>query len=79
VAGRIGPEGDSLLDGPVSKWVENLGRFSLELRMDTFIYWPPEDHVRQIEVFANEVVPAVREAVARERAPKGDEGSGRVP
>ena len=78
VAGRIGPEGDGLLDGPVSKWVEELARFSLELGMDTFIYWPSEDYVRQIEVFANEVVPAVREAVAGERAPKG-EGSGHVP
>jgi alkanesulfonate monooxygenase SsuD/methylene tetrahydromethanopterin reductase-like flavin-dependent oxidoreductase (luciferase family) len=77
VAGRIGPEGDGLLDGPVSRWVEELARFSLELGMDTFIYWPSEDHVRQIEVFANEIVPAVREAVARERAPKG-EGSGHV-
>jgi alkanesulfonate monooxygenase SsuD/methylene tetrahydromethanopterin reductase-like flavin-dependent oxidoreductase (luciferase family) len=79
VSGMIGPEGDGLLDGPVSKWVENLARFSLELGMDTFIYWPPEDHVRQIEFFANEVFPAVREAVARERAPKGDEGSGHGP
>jgi alkanesulfonate monooxygenase SsuD/methylene tetrahydromethanopterin reductase-like flavin-dependent oxidoreductase (luciferase family) len=79
VSGLIGPEGDGVLDGPVSKWVENLARFSLELGMDTFIYWPPEDHVRQIEFFANEVFPAVREAVARERAPKGDEGSGHGP
>jgi alkanesulfonate monooxygenase SsuD/methylene tetrahydromethanopterin reductase-like flavin-dependent oxidoreductase (luciferase family) len=77
VSGMIGPEGDGLLDGPVSKWVEELARFALELGMDTFIYWPSEDHVRQIELFANEVVPAVREAVARERAPKG-ERSGHV-
>ena len=79
IAGRIDPGGDGLLDGPVSKWVEELTRFSLELGMDTFIYWPSEDHVRQIEVFANEVVPAVRKAVARERASKRDEGSGHVP
>ena len=36
--------------------------------MDTFIYWPSEDHVRQIEAFASEVVPAVREAVEAERS-----------
>ena len=36
--------------------------------MDTFIYWPSEDHVRQIEVFASEVVPAMREAVNEERS-----------
>lgn len=67
VAGRIGPDGDGLLDGPVSKWVEELTRFVLELGMDTFIHWPSDDHVRQIELFANEVVPAVREAVTKER------------
>jgi len=36
--------------------------------MDTFIYWPWEDRERQVELFANEVVPAVREAVAAERS-----------
>ena len=67
LSGTIGPEGDGLLEGPASKWVEQLSRFALELGMDTFIYWPAEDHVRQIERFADEVVPAVREAVAAER------------
>ena len=69
VAGMIGPAGDDLLEGPVSRWVEELTRFVLEFGMDTFIYWPSGDHVRQIEVFANEVVPAVREAVDRARTP----------
>ncbi len=67
ISGRIGEGGDGPLDGPVSKWVEELTRFALELGMDTFIYWPREDHTRQVEVFAHEVVPAVREAVAAER------------
>src|SRR3712207_682846 len=71
VNGRIGAEGNGLLEGPVSKWVEELTRLALELGMDTFIYWPSEDHVRQIETFANEVVPAVREAVEGERARSG--------
>ena len=35
--------------------------------MDTFIYWPADDRLRQIERFAAEVVPAVREQVARQR------------
>jgi alkanesulfonate monooxygenase SsuD/methylene tetrahydromethanopterin reductase-like flavin-dependent oxidoreductase (luciferase family) len=68
VNGRIGAEGDGLLEGPVSKWVEELTRLALESGMDTFIYWPSEDHVRQIEAFASEVVPAVREAVEVERS-----------
>ena len=68
VNGKIGAEGEGLLEGPVSKWVEELTRFTLEFGMDTFIYWPSEDHVRQIEVFASEVVPAAQEAVEAERS-----------
>ncbi len=67
ISGRIGPEGEGLLEGPVSKWVEELTPLALEIGMDTFIYWPSEDHVHQIEVFASEVVPTVREAVEKER------------
>jgi alkanesulfonate monooxygenase SsuD/methylene tetrahydromethanopterin reductase-like flavin-dependent oxidoreductase (luciferase family) len=68
VGGRIGEEHRGLLDGPIDHWVEELARFAVELGMDTFIYWPSEDHVRQVELFASEVVPAVREAVAAERS-----------
>lgn len=68
VSGRIGPEGDAPFDGPASLWVERLTQLVLEQGMDTFIYWPSDDHERQTEVFAGEVVPAVREAVAAERA-----------
>ena len=67
VSGRIGPEGDGPLDGPTSRWVETLTAFVLEHGMDTFIFWPSEDHLRQAELFANEVAPAVREAVRKER------------
>ncbi len=70
VSGNIGPGGEGVLDGPTSKWVEGLARFALEFGMDTFVFWPeagPEDHERQVEIFAAEVVPAVRETVARER------------
>jgi alkanesulfonate monooxygenase SsuD/methylene tetrahydromethanopterin reductase-like flavin-dependent oxidoreductase (luciferase family) len=71
LGGRIGEEHRGLLDGPIDHWVEELTRFAIELGMDTFIYWPSEDHVRQIELFAGEVVPAVREAVAAERSRAG--------
>lgn len=70
LSGTIGTEGDGLLEGSVSKWVEQLTRFAVEFGMDTFIYWPPNDHVRQIEVFAGEVAPAVREAVEKNRKPR---------
>jgi alkanesulfonate monooxygenase SsuD/methylene tetrahydromethanopterin reductase-like flavin-dependent oxidoreductase (luciferase family) len=68
VAGMIGQAGEGSLSGPASKWVEELTRFALELGMDTFIYWPSEDRERQVELFANEVAPAVREAEAAERS-----------
>jgi hypothetical protein len=35
--------------------------------MDTFVFWPSADHERQTEIFANEVVPAVRETVRKHR------------
>jgi alkanesulfonate monooxygenase SsuD/methylene tetrahydromethanopterin reductase-like flavin-dependent oxidoreductase (luciferase family) len=68
VSGIIGAEGDGPLEGPASKWVEQLTRFALELGMDTFIYWPSEDHERQVELFASEVAPAVSETVTAERS-----------
>jgi len=70
VSGAIGPAGDAILEGPVSRWVEQLSRLVLDLGMDTFVFWPPggpEEQTRQVESFAGEVVPAVREAVAKER------------
>ena len=68
ISGRIGQPGEGSLSGPVSKWVEELTRFALDLGLDTFIYWPSEDQVRQVELFAHEVAPAVRDAVAAERS-----------
>jgi alkanesulfonate monooxygenase SsuD/methylene tetrahydromethanopterin reductase-like flavin-dependent oxidoreductase (luciferase family) len=68
LSGNIGQVGEGPLDGPPSKWVEILTGFALEDGMDTFIYWPSQDHERQVEVFANEVVPTVREAVQAGRS-----------
>jgi hypothetical protein len=68
ISGIIGKEGGNPLDGPASKWSETLTGFALEQGMDTFIFWPSEDHERQTEIFANEVVPAVRETLRQGRA-----------
>jgi alkanesulfonate monooxygenase SsuD/methylene tetrahydromethanopterin reductase-like flavin-dependent oxidoreductase (luciferase family) len=68
ISGNIGEEGEGLLEGPVSKWVEALTSFAVQLGMDTFIYWPSGERERQVELFAGEIVPAVREAVAAERS-----------
>jgi alkanesulfonate monooxygenase SsuD/methylene tetrahydromethanopterin reductase-like flavin-dependent oxidoreductase (luciferase family) len=70
VMGRIadGPA-TRLLEGPPSHWIEELTRFVTELGFDTFVFWPNEDPVRQIERFAADVIPGVREHVARARRP----------
>lgn len=67
VSGVIGAEGDGPLDGPVSKWVEQLTRFVLEYGMDTFVFWPFGEQERRVHTFAAEIVPAVKENVQRER------------
>lgn len=68
VFGSIGIVGDGTLNGPTRKWVEELTRLVLETGFDTFVYWPREDHVRQVELFAGEVAPGVREAVEKGRS-----------
>ncbi|HML21923.1 MAG TPA: LLM class flavin-dependent oxidoreductase [Aggregatilinea sp.] len=53
------------LYGTVNDWIEELVHYYRDYRQDTFLFWPVAgDELRQIEVFAQEVAPAVREAVA---------------
>jgi len=56
-----------MLVGPVDYWVDELTRLAVEVGMDTFIYWPAADRLHQLQKFAAEVVPAVRENVAKAR------------
>jgi alkanesulfonate monooxygenase SsuD/methylene tetrahydromethanopterin reductase-like flavin-dependent oxidoreductase (luciferase family) len=56
------------LEGPVGQWVERLTELALVHGMDTFVFGPADDPVRQVELFAAEVAPAVRAAVAAERS-----------
>lgn len=58
---------DEILHGPVPLWVDRLTEFVLELGFDTFVYWPASDPLDQLDLFAGEVAPAVRESVAAER------------
>lgn len=55
------------LQGPVDQWVEQLTALVVEWGMDTFIFGPADDPVRQSEVFAAQIAPAVRDAVAGHR------------
>jgi alkanesulfonate monooxygenase SsuD/methylene tetrahydromethanopterin reductase-like flavin-dependent oxidoreductase (luciferase family) len=56
-----------LIDGPPAHWIEMLTGFTRELGFDTFVFWPAGDPIGQVERFASEVVPGVREAVAAAR------------
>ena len=49
-----------LLHGPPEHWIETLTGFVVELGFDTFVLWPDEDVLPQVERFAAEVVPGVR-------------------
>ena len=53
--------------GPATFWVEELTRLAVDVGMDGFIFWASHDQDDQIRAFASEVIPGVREAVARER------------
>jgi hypothetical protein len=44
---------------------ERFTELALDYGVDTFIIWPAQDVERQIERFAAEVIPAVREPVAK--------------
>jgi alkanesulfonate monooxygenase SsuD/methylene tetrahydromethanopterin reductase-like flavin-dependent oxidoreductase (luciferase family) len=55
--------------GDAGRWVETFTGFALELGFDTFVFWPGgDDALREADVFASDVVPAVREAVGAARS-----------
>jgi len=56
------------LQGPADQWVDELTELVLDGGMDTFVFAAQDDDVSQIQRFAREVAPAVRDAVARERS-----------
>ncbi|MGW4297893.1 hemerythrin domain-containing protein, partial [Micromonospora chersina] len=57
------------LDGPPEQWVEELAGLALDHGIATFILG--SDEPRAIQLFAQEVAPAVRELVAAERTTPG--------
>jgi len=64
IGGQItdGP-GEGVLVGPVGQWVETFVEWAHDPGIDTFVFWPTTDEVTQIETFAAEVAPAVRQAL----------------
>jgi alkanesulfonate monooxygenase SsuD/methylene tetrahydromethanopterin reductase-like flavin-dependent oxidoreductase (luciferase family) len=51
------------MDGTVEYWADEIARFYHEYRQDTFIFWGGGDAAQQIEIFAREVIPAVKERI----------------
>jgi alkanesulfonate monooxygenase SsuD/methylene tetrahydromethanopterin reductase-like flavin-dependent oxidoreductase (luciferase family) len=66
VWGQIDGEGGFLLGG-AEQWVDELTELAVVHGMDTFVFGPSADPVPQLQRFAAEVAPAVREQVARHR------------
>ncbi len=61
VGGRITDASTGeLLKGPPDQWIETLASFADELGFDTFIFWPEEEPLDQLERFAEEIIPALR-------------------
>jgi alkanesulfonate monooxygenase SsuD/methylene tetrahydromethanopterin reductase-like flavin-dependent oxidoreductase (luciferase family) len=69
VVGQIGPaRRGPELTGDVETWAGTLTDWSVDLGLDTFIFWPTAEPLAQLDIFAREVVPAVRERVAERRS-----------
>ena len=69
VNGRITDrESNGFLDGPPDQWVDQLTQVAVETGMDTFVLWSKDaDPSAQLRRYAEEVAPAVRQAVANAR------------
>jgi alkanesulfonate monooxygenase SsuD/methylene tetrahydromethanopterin reductase-like flavin-dependent oxidoreductase (luciferase family) len=68
VVGAIGAvRGGPGLSGDVQSWVDTLTDWSVDLGFDTFVFWPTRAPLAQLEVFATEVVPGVRQRVSERR------------
>ena len=60
-------EQDGLLVGSVDFWIDTIIKFYNALQMDTFTFWPANESLEQVKLFAKKVVPKVKEDVKRER------------
>jgi len=66
VWGAIDGSGE-FLQASAEQWVDELTELVVERGMDTFVFGPAADPVPQLQRFAAEVAPAVRERVAQHR------------
>jgi alkanesulfonate monooxygenase SsuD/methylene tetrahydromethanopterin reductase-like flavin-dependent oxidoreductase (luciferase family) len=64
VMGLITPASQDMFNGPKERWVDTLTTLYTDYQMNTFVFWPSSDRERQSRIFAEEVAPVVREALA---------------
>ncbi|MFI5064837.1 MAG: LLM class flavin-dependent oxidoreductase [Streptosporangiales bacterium] len=67
VMGLITGDDRGPFHGPAARWVDTLATLHAEQQMNAFVFWPSGDRERQSRIFAEEVVPATREALAGPR------------
>jgi alkanesulfonate monooxygenase SsuD/methylene tetrahydromethanopterin reductase-like flavin-dependent oxidoreductase (luciferase family) len=65
VMGLITAQDRDEFNGPVGRWADTLTGLNADAQMNAFIFWPTGDRERQSRLFAEEVVPAVRQAIGR--------------
>jgi hypothetical protein len=68
VTGSFAGTGAEFLSGPPTVWAEQLAELTLRYGVSGFVLGPGADTVGDLRRFAEEVAPAVREAVGRERS-----------
>ncbi|MGH3736374.1 MAG: LLM class flavin-dependent oxidoreductase [Micromonosporaceae bacterium] len=68
VMGSFDAQPRGFLNGPVDQWVDELVELATSNGIDTFLLATEGDPAHDIATFAEQVVPAVRDAVAAERA-----------
>ncbi|MCF6421346.1 MULTISPECIES: LLM class flavin-dependent oxidoreductase [Amycolatopsis] len=68
VSGVIGGADRGAFHGPLSRWRDDVVTSITEHGMNGIVFWPGDDHERQLEIFAEELVPLVREDLATAQA-----------
>jgi alkanesulfonate monooxygenase SsuD/methylene tetrahydromethanopterin reductase-like flavin-dependent oxidoreductase (luciferase family) len=58
-------EQDGLLVGSVDFWVDTIVKFYKDLRMDSFTFWPANESAQEVELFANKIVPRMKEEIKK--------------
>ena len=64
VVGRPGAAARGWFDGGPEAWAEQLVSLTRDIGMTDYVFWPQENPIEQVTLFAEEVAPAVREALS---------------